>query len=80
MSEGSFDWVTARQQCSIEKAFEKLRLEVEADVNTRQNLREKRPDWKGFEYGFVFASTVGEALSPQQLMPFPIAGKVSVFS
>jgi len=34
-----FDWVTARSSCSLPKVFKELRLQVEADVKTRNALR-----------------------------------------
>jgi hypothetical protein len=51
----SFDWVTARHECSLGKAFDKLRLDVEADVQTRLSLRERLPGFGGFHYGFEFS-------------------------
>lgn len=33
-----FDWVTARAQCSSGKVFEKLRLQVKKDVETKNLL------------------------------------------
>jgi hypothetical protein len=56
MNAYNFDWVTARNECSLEKAFEKLRLDVKADVDKRQALRVKPPSWDGFEYGFNYSS------------------------
>jgi hypothetical protein len=34
-----FDWVTERSSCSLPKVFTALRLQVEADVTTRNGLR-----------------------------------------
>jgi hypothetical protein len=51
-----FDWVKARHECSLSKAFDKLRLDVKADVDTRQSLRVKPLGWDGFEYGFSFSA------------------------
>ena len=34
-----FDWVTERSSCSLPKVFKDLRLQVEADVKTRNALR-----------------------------------------
>ena len=34
-----FDWVTERSSCSLPKVFRDLRLQVEADVKTRNALR-----------------------------------------
>jgi len=35
----NFDWVTARASCSVVQVFEKLRLEVQADIEIRNTLR-----------------------------------------
>ena len=35
----NFDWVTERSSCSLPKVFKELRLQVEADVKTRNALR-----------------------------------------
>jgi hypothetical protein len=48
-----FKWVTAREECSLKKVFEQLRLEVKDDVGTRNaqvNLPEK----------FTFSETGGK--------------------
>jgi hypothetical protein len=37
--ESKFDWVTKRSECSLPKIYKTLRVEVEADVNTRNALR-----------------------------------------
>jgi hypothetical protein len=34
-----FDWVTARAQCSLSAAFERLKLEIESDVKIRNERR-----------------------------------------
>jgi hypothetical protein len=34
-----FDWVTERSSCSLPKVFTALRMQVEADVKTRNGLR-----------------------------------------
>ena len=34
----NFDWVTARAKCSLVEVFEKLRLQVGVDVQTRNKL------------------------------------------
>jgi hypothetical protein len=36
-----FEWVRERAECSIDKVFEKLRLEVKNDVELRQETRER---------------------------------------
>jgi hypothetical protein len=36
-----FDWVTARSACTLPKVFKDLRLHVEQDVKTRNDLRLK---------------------------------------
>ena len=35
----AFDWVTERSSCTLPKVFKELRLEVEADIKTRNALR-----------------------------------------
>jgi hypothetical protein len=40
-NETKFDWVTARSACTLPKIFKDLRLHVEQDVKTRNNLRLK---------------------------------------
>ena len=37
----NFDWVTARAGCSPVEAFERLRLQIEKDIKTRQSLARK---------------------------------------
>jgi len=49
-----FDWVKARHACSIEQMFEKLRLDVKADIETRHELRERTAF--GFVDDFHFSS------------------------
>lgn len=49
-----FEWVKARHECSTGSMFEKLRLDVKADVETRQGLREKTEF--GYINGFTFSS------------------------
>jgi len=34
-----FDWVTERSSCSLPKVFDALRVQVEADVKTRNGMR-----------------------------------------
>jgi hypothetical protein len=36
-----FNWVTARSECSPPKVFKTLRLQIEEDVKTRNDLRPK---------------------------------------
>jgi len=50
----NFDWVTARSVCSPAKLFQKLTLEVEQDVKTRQASLPA-----GCGYGFDFNSNGG---------------------
>jgi hypothetical protein len=38
-SPSSFDWVTARSECSLFKVFQQMRLDVQADVNKRNGQR-----------------------------------------
>jgi len=40
-NETKFDWVTARSACTLPKVFKDLRLHVEQDVKTRNDLRLK---------------------------------------
>lgn len=47
-----FEWVKARAACSVEHMFTQLRLEIEQDVKTRNELRPENP-----YYGFKIAST-----------------------
>jgi hypothetical protein len=75
MSEaGNFDWVTARNECSISTVFEKLRLDVKADIETRQSLRAHHPGW-GYEEDFSFASNGSKFSATAQI---PKAGRHSV--
>src|SRR5258706_16212487 len=36
-----FDWVTARSACSLATIFEQLKMDLQADVEKRQALREE---------------------------------------
>jgi hypothetical protein len=36
-----FDWVKGRAACSIETVFEKLRIDVESDIKTRNAVNER---------------------------------------
>lgn len=47
----NFDWVTARQECSIAVVFEKLRSQVKSDVETREAMRAMPMDQ---HYAFKF--------------------------
>ena len=49
-----FDWVTGRSACTLAKVFTALRLQVEEDVKTRNDLR---PD--NSPYKFSVAENVG---------------------
>jgi hypothetical protein len=51
-----FDWVTERHGCSIDSVFEKLRLDVKSDLDTRKNLGEQH-DTFSFEPHFSFSSS-----------------------
>ncbi|MFY9790418.1 MAG: hypothetical protein WAJ99_04500 [Candidatus Sulfotelmatobacter sp.] len=56
-SESDFHWVIARNTCSVDRIFEKLRLDVKSDVEMRQKLRDPLPPPEnGFHYGFSFSS------------------------
>ena len=57
----NFDWVSARDACSVTQMFERLRLAVDEDVKVRQALRKKVDDF-GFEQGFEF-TTRGSSFS-----------------
>jgi hypothetical protein len=46
-----FDWVKARAECSVREIFEKLRIQVNKDVDARKNLLPE-----GSHYGFRFIS------------------------
>jgi hypothetical protein len=45
-----FDWVTARSSCSLPKVFHALRLQVEQDVKTRNELR---PNSSAYEFSLT---------------------------
>jgi hypothetical protein len=47
-----FDWVTALSACSVEHVFERLRLQVKNEVETRDEMRAKPGD-KHYAFGFV---------------------------
>jgi hypothetical protein len=46
-----FDWVTERSLCSLARVFERLGLEIQQDVDTRNAMRPAIPQF-GFEYAF----------------------------
>jgi hypothetical protein len=45
-----FDWVTERSSCSLPKVFRKLRLQLEADVKTRNA---QRPNNSPYEFSMA---------------------------
>jgi len=47
----AFDWVTERSLCSLARVFERLGLEIQHDVDTRNAMRPAIPQF-GFEYAF----------------------------
>lgn len=59
---GNFEWVHARSACSLVTVFEKLKLQVEADVETRNSLRRPEPAYGGQQPGFAYKfEVVGSA-------------------
>lgn len=49
-----FDWVTARNECSIRKVFETLKLQVENDIKIRnESLQSDRQRRYGYSYGIA---------------------------
>jgi hypothetical protein len=50
-----FDWVTERSSCTLPKAFNTLRLQVEDDVKARNSLRPTPP-----AYEFLVTNDTGE--------------------
>jgi hypothetical protein len=46
----NFDWITERSSCSVPKVFNTLRLQVEADVKTRNGLR---PEHSPYEFSIT---------------------------
>ena len=48
----SFDWVKALSACSVFEVFERLRLQVKSDVETRDAQREMPRD-QHYAFGFV---------------------------
>ncbi len=53
----NFDWVTALSACSIAVVFERLRLQVKNDIETREAMREMPKDQ---HYAFQFVSNERE--------------------
>jgi len=58
MTEEPFNWVLERSKCSMEAVFDRLKIGVQGDVETRQKLRESGEF--GFEIGFSFVSTANK--------------------
>lgn len=52
-----FDWVKKRHACSLGDVFERLRLEVQSDVNIRNELRDTTEPEGHRYYGFGFKSS-----------------------
>jgi hypothetical protein len=69
----NLDWVKYRAACSAAQMFEKLKLEIESDVKTRNDLRPQ-----GTFYGFsIVASGNGfavilEALNTKKVVTFSL--------
>jgi hypothetical protein len=51
-----FNWVRARNDCSLGQVFEQLRLGVQGDIEERQKLRESSTLGDGIDHGFCYAS------------------------
>jgi hypothetical protein len=72
----TFDWVTARSLCSLRKVFETLTLEVQGDIETRNNLR---PDGAQYKFNFVrkenAATVFLEANTPHWFVKFILLDK-----
>ena len=45
-STSKFDWVTERSSCSLPNVFKALRLQVEADIKTRNTLRPRNSPYE----------------------------------
>jgi|SRR5579864_1136819 len=54
-----FDWVTARSTCSADEVFEKLRVQVKQDVETRHALR---PQGEPLAFHFISEGRTFSAL------------------
>jgi hypothetical protein len=54
----NFDWVTARAECSADKIFEKLKLQVQENVTVRKRLMPSER-----HYGFEFVESGSTAFS-----------------
>ena len=52
-----FNWVDARAACSLARVFQRLRLEIEADVEVRNSKRSANP-----YYAFSVEATSGSIL------------------
>ena len=51
-----FDWVTARNKCSVRKVFETLKLQVENDIRIRnESLQSDQTRRYGYSYGIATA-------------------------
>jgi hypothetical protein len=55
MTPSAFDWVKARLECTPAKIFQKLQLEIEKDVNTRQSAL---PSNAGYVFNVVCSGSV----------------------
>lgn len=51
-----FEWITARAQCSAHEIFEKLRIQVKADVDKAHEDLRPKDKAHGSYYGFRFVS------------------------
>jgi hypothetical protein len=51
----AFNWVNERHNCSLGAVFEQLKIEVQADVASRDALRLAGPETERY-YGFKFKS------------------------
>lgn len=56
MTDSSFDWVTARFHCSPGQVFEKLKLQIKADIDTRNGLLRET---QRVRYTFAMSDTNG---------------------
>jgi hypothetical protein len=72
-----FDWVSARSECSLASVYEKLKLEIQNDVETRNHLRPELP-----HYGFKFIGSsksftvLIEGNKLHKSVTFQLAGKI----
>jgi hypothetical protein len=51
MKEMEINWVRARNACSTQQMFERLKADIQEDVKTRNDLVPKHPEF-GFPFGF----------------------------